>query len=491
MEGSESSSWKSDAGYIWSMIGSAVGFANILGFSSQAYLNGGGAFLIPFFTALLVLGIPLLQLEGIVGQRYGLPLVSAYGRAIGRRGKVFGWLSILAVLTIGAFYTVLTGISVAYAYFSGINKIPSSTAYFFKTTFLKDSGSLTSFGAFAPVLFIFTILVVLFSWFVISRNIQAGIEKTCSVFLPLLSVLMIVFAVSVCFLPGASNGFKQYLMPDFSKLFDPKLWLTSFGHVFFSLSLGLGIVTGYSRHTEQSTSIPRAMFFVALGDTLISVISGFAIFGCLGYMSHISGVAFSEIVKIDSIFEIGFVVFPTILKTFGPFLSQLVGPVFFFCVFIAGVTGVFSIVESIAGNIEVEFSKDRKTAVTIAMVAMSFTSLFFCMGNGQHIIGALGPMVLGFNMLIGGIAEIIVFIYLSKVISGDSIWNKGKRKTFHYLSLKYLVIFILFIVLYTSIKSEIMSGFGYPELVRWGWFVVALFFSWILAKNAHPKFGLK
>jgi neurotransmitter:Na+ symporter, NSS family len=97
---SSDSSWKSQSGYIWSMLGSAVGFANVLSFSAQAYKNGGGAFLIPYFAALFILGIPLLLLEGLVGSKWKKPIVSAYGNVCGRRGKMLGWLAVLACSTI-------------------------------------------------------------------------------------------------------------------------------------------------------------------------------------------------------------------------------------------------------------------------------------------------------------------------------------------------------------------------------------------------------
>src|ERR1700730_16242904 len=97
------STWKSQTGYIWSLIGSAVGFANILSFSAKVYKNGGGAFLIPYLMALLILGIPMLILEGMIGSKWKLPIVGAYGQKWGSFGKTLGWLSVLACLTIGAF----------------------------------------------------------------------------------------------------------------------------------------------------------------------------------------------------------------------------------------------------------------------------------------------------------------------------------------------------------------------------------------------------
>ena len=138
--------WRSQGGFIWSLIGSAVGFANILSFSAQVYKNGGGAFLIPYCMALFILGIPLLVLEGVIGQRMQSPLVSAYGKVCGQAGKTLGWLAVLACLSIGGFYIVLTGYSVAYTYFSAVNAIPDDTKSFFVHTFLKTTSSITDFG---------------------------------------------------------------------------------------------------------------------------------------------------------------------------------------------------------------------------------------------------------------------------------------------------------------------------------------------------------
>ena len=479
------SQWKRESGYIWAMLGSAVGFANILSFSAQCYRNGGGAFLIPYIVAMLTMGVPLLFLEGLVGKKLGLPIVSAFGKVMGATGKTFGWLSVIAVMTIGAFYTVLTGYSVAYTYFAAAGEIPFETAHFFKNTFLQDSGSLSQFGGISVSVLIATLAVIAFSWWVMVKKVQSGIEKICAVFLPLLGVIVIFFAVSIAFFPGASQGFYYYLKPDFSKLGEFSLWRDVFGQLFFSLSLGLGIVTGYSRHTGETTSIRRAMLFVAAGDFAISFIAGFAVFGCVGYLSYTTGVSFNEIVKSDSAFEMGFVVFPSILHSFGETTSRIIGPLFFFCLFIAGVTGVFSIVESAVGNVEVEFKKTRKAAVAIVMSIMTVTMLVFCMGNGSHILGALQPMVIGYNMLIGGIAEIIVFMYFAKWILSDPIWFNKNKRTFAYYSLKYIVVVILGAILIAAVLEEMNGAFGLAESVRWGWFGGALALSICLAQKKN------
>lgn len=479
----KSETWSKEAGYIWSMIGSAVGFANILSFSALCYKNGGGAFLIPYILAHLIIGIPLLFLEGIVGQRTKLPLVSAMGQIAGAKGKLLGWLAVLTCATIGGFYIVLTGYSVAYTYFSASGVISADTAHFFKYSFLHDSGSIGHFGPLAGGVLLSTLAVAVFAWVVLARNIRSGLEKLCSFFLPLLAILVVLFSIAVFFLPGALDGIKNYLIPDFSRLANWTLWRDVFGQVFFSLSLGLGIVTGYSRHNPGTFSIPRAMFKVAIGDFLISFVAGLAIFGSIGFMSTKTGIAFDKLIPSDSAFEIGFVMFPMILSQFGEIASRFIGPIFFFCVFIAGITGVFSIVESVAGNIEIEFNKSRRQAVGLAMGLVALLALPFCMGNGQHLIGAMAPMVLGDMMLIGGIGEIILFFVLSNVIGSDPIWFKGERRTYPFHALKWIVLPLLSLCLVGALYNEFRAEFGLAEVVRWSWLAMVILAGLVLSRK--------
>lgn len=478
--------WKSQTGFIWSVIGSAVGFANILSFSAQVYKNGGGAFLIPYFVALFILGIPLLILEGIIGCRMKSPLISAYGSVWGRTGKTLGWLAVLACLSIGGFYIVLTSYSVAYTYFSAINAIPDDSKIFFVHSFLKTTSSIKDFGEVSIPIFISTIAVAIATWFVLVRNVRNGIERICSIFMPLLVLIMTIFAIIVAFLPGGVDGWIYYLKPDFTKLFVPSLWRDIFGQLFFSLSLGLGIIVGYSRHTGQKINVPRAMMYVALGDFAVSFISGAAIFGCLAHISHVQKISFESILTSDSTFEIGFIVFPQIFKFFGPILGQLIGVIFFFCIFIAGITGVFSIIESIAGNVEVEFQISRKQAVSFTLLSVTFVATLFCMGNASHLIDALVPMVMGTNMLIGGLALIVGFQYACRQIKSDPVWMMGQRLHPFSFCLKYIAPVLLGIILIGNISEEFQS-LDFEKGVRWTWFILALVIAGMLARITESK----
>ncbi len=481
----EQQTWKSSSGFIWSLIGSAVGFANILSFSAKVYKNGGGAFLIPYFLALFLLGIPMLILEGLIGKKFKSPLIQAYGSILGSTGRTFGWISILACLTIGAFYVVLTGYSVAYAYFSAAGSIPEDTKSFFLNDFLKLTPNIGDFGSISwPILFC-TLGVLTATWVILVKNIRDGIEKICSVFMPALGVLILLFAVTVSFLPGGMDAWGYYLRPDFSKLLDARLWQDIFGQLFFSLSIGLGIIVGYSRYTPEKTDIRKAMVYVALGDFAISFIAGFAIFGCLAHISHVQGIPFESIANSDSTFEIGFILFPKILKFFGP-VSSVLGTLFFFCVFIAGITGIFSIVESIAGNVETSFKQERKRAVTLTIAALTLLSIFFCMGNSSHLIDTLAPMLLGTNMLISGLALIFSFYYQSKIIEHDPVWKFGPKWNFFGVSIRFVSPFLLAIILSCNVWVE-THNFDSGAMFRWSYLAVVLLASVFISQKVGIK----
>ena len=483
---SQDNTWKNQWGYVWALIGSAVGFANILSFSAQVYKNGGGAFLLPYGLALFLLGIPLLLLEGIVGHHWKSPLVTAYGIAWGKIGKVFGWLAVIACLSIGGFYVVLTGYSVAYTYFSMTSQIPVDSKAFFLDSFLQATPSITEFGKISFPIFFATLFVVGATWMVLVRNIRSGIERICSIFMPLLVIILLLFAIAVCFLPGGMDGWSYYLKPNFSKLLEPTLWRDIFGQLFFSLSLGLGIIVGYSRHTGKKANIRKAMFYVALGDFLVSFIAGFAIFGCLAHISYTQNIPFDSILTTESTFEIGFILFPKILQFFGSTLSSILGMIFFFCIFIAGITGVFSIVESIVGNVEVEFQTSRKRAVTLTLAALLVLSLLFCMGNSSHILDALVPMVLGTNMLLGGLALLLAFRPAKRGVLAPLFWSSGKKYDFYVLCLQYIAPVILAIILVGNVTQE-FSSWGIGKSVRWSWFVLALVCASFLARHAKTE----
>ncbi len=481
---SQENKWHSSVGYVWAMIGSAIGFGPILSFSARCYFNGGGAFLIPLTIAVVVLGLPLLILEGVIGQHFQLPLVSAYGRIAGKWGKFFGWLAVFGVASIGSYYCVITAWTMAYIFYAGMDMIPVDTAHFFAHYFLQDSGSLTVLGAISKPMVMSIVAVSLCTWFVMIQNIQKGVGKFCSIFLPLLFVLLIGLLVFISSLPGAWNGFAHFLTPHFSQLLQPQVWLAAFGHVFFSLSIALAIIVGYSRYTDKSINIARSMLWVVIAEICCSIIAGLVIFGGIGYMAHVQQVPFNEVVS-SSLFGLGFIVFPRVIVMFPYIVRIVMGTVFFICLFIAGITGMFSIVEAVAGNCETEFSWSRSKAISIITIFIFVMSLLYTGGNGTYIIDALDSMVSGFNVIAAGLAEIIAFMYFAPQIIAHPSWftpHQSTRAVRYYL-LKYVASIVLGIILVSSLVTEFSEVFTFAHWIRWGWLVIAIGLAAICAQK--------
>ena len=158
--------------------------------------------------------------------------------------------------------------------------------------------------------------------------------------------------------------------------------------------------------------------------------------------------------------------------------------------FIAGITGVFSIVESIAGNIEVEFNMSRKKAVSITIAILMSFAYLFCMGNASHLIDALVPMVIGTNMLIGGLALILIFKYACQGVRHDPLWYSGNKLNFYGFCLRYVAPVVLGIILIGNLNQEFQS-FDIAKGVRWTWFGIALLSAALLSQLSKSEEKVK
>lgn len=480
---STTSSWRKSAGYIWAMLGSAVGFANLLSFSAHCYRGGGGAFLLPYFAAMFIVGVPMLLLEAAIGQHFRSALVPACARVKSSPAAFWGWLSVLSCLTIGAFYVVLTGYSVLYFVEAALGHIQDDTASFFRNEVLHLTPSISEMGSLVPGLFLSTLAVLFITYRVNRQPISRGVEKACSYFMPLLGALAIVGAVAVSFLPGACSGIMRLFYPQMDVLANSALWRDVFGQLFFSYSLGLGIVVGYSAHAGHQINLFRAMSWVALGDFAISLLSAIIIFGFIGAVSTAQGVSFESWMSTDSTFEIGFVVYPKLLQTFAPHWGRFLQMLLFFCLFVAGITGVFSIVESICGNFQWRFGLNRAKTTLVACLLLLVGATFFCFGFGPHLIDALAPQVLGINMLLGACALIWIFTSRFHVLGPHPLFKSGILR-------RYLLAIVLpwaLLSLGMSLYHEWASSFDVAKGVRAYWVCVSIVLALALSKNPQEK----
>lgn len=234
--------WGSRTIFILAAIGSAVGLGNAWRFPGMAYNNGGGAFLIPYFVALITAGIPLLLLEINVGKKFQAGAPTAFGR-IHRRFEGLGWWAVLTSFVIVAYYTVILGWSFNYMWASITQAWSGNAADYFINKVLQRSGGPGEIGGFSLPVLATLVLAWISVWWCVRNGVHSvGKVVKWTVTMPV--VLMIILGIRTITLPGAIEGLNYYLKPDFSALLDVKVWAAAYGQVFFSLS---GPFLGYDR----------------------------------------------------------------------------------------------------------------------------------------------------------------------------------------------------------------------------------------------------
>jgi len=264
----EREQWKSRMGFLAAAIGSAIGLGNIWRFSYLCYDNGGGAFLIPYVVALLTAGIPILILEYALGHRLRGAAPTAL-RRVGKGWELLGWWAVVFVMFgIELYYTCVISWCVNYFRFSFSLAWKDDPGAFFSKTFLQVSDSPWDMGRPVPAIVVGLVIVWFLNWVITARGVQKGVEVACKIFLPLMFVLTLVLVVRGVTLPGAAEGIATYLRPDWSRLKDTKVWMDAYGQIFFTLSVGFGIMIAYASYLPKDADIATNAIITAVANCL-------------------------------------------------------------------------------------------------------------------------------------------------------------------------------------------------------------------------------
>jgi neurotransmitter:Na+ symporter, NSS family len=251
-------------------LGSAIGLGNIWKFPYLTGSNGGAAFVLAYLLCVLLVGLPIMVAEHVIGRRTRQNAVQAYGSIIpGKKGwSAIGWAGLVAAVLIMAFYTDVAGWVFAYVF--------KSIGAFAQGSVLgaADFGALAG-GTWEPLLW--QALVIALTATIVAAGVSKGIERVTKFLMPLLFILLIVCDVRALTLPGAGAGVAYLFHPDLSKLTGAVL-LSALGLAFFKLSLGMGTMTTYGSYLPKTTRIVPNATRVALADTAVSILAGLAIF---------------------------------------------------------------------------------------------------------------------------------------------------------------------------------------------------------------------
>ena len=252
--------WSSQLGFLLATVGAAVGLGNIWRFAAVLGANGGGAYLVPYLLAAFSLAVPMLVLELAVGRTLRSDVVSAF-RRVDDAYTALGWLVVGGVLLILSYYLVLTG-----------------WVFGFLLSWLD--GSSTTFSTFTagwwPVGYFVVATVV--TGVVVARGVRGGIERMANVVMPTVFALLFGLAVYAATLPGWWQAVGFLFTPDFTVLTDPGLWSAAVGQVFFSTSVGQGIMLTYGSYVDADTDLLRSSLAVTVADISAALLAGLVIF---------------------------------------------------------------------------------------------------------------------------------------------------------------------------------------------------------------------
>lgn len=256
-------------GVIATTVGSAVGLGNIWRFPYEAGSNGGSAFLIIYIACVLVIGVPVVCAEFLMGRASRLNIFGAFRSLSPRSGYRWAWIGfmgIFASMLILSFYSVVAGWTAEYF-------AQSASAMVAGTSSAEPFDTFT--GGYRCVLW--TIVVLALNAAIVLGGVRKGIERVSNWLMPLLFLLLLVLAVNSLLLPGAPDGLGFLFAPDFSSL-DSGTVLSALGQAFFSLSLGLGTMMIYGSYFSDDTPIVRSALTTAGLDTLVAILAGVIIF---------------------------------------------------------------------------------------------------------------------------------------------------------------------------------------------------------------------
>jgi len=462
--------WKSQFGFLLAAVGSAIGLGNIWRFSYMAYSNGGGAFLIPYVIALLTAGVSLLILEFAIGhERIGsAPL--AYAK-IRHNWEWLGWWAVIFVMFgIELYYVVIIAWCLNFFLLSfdlGWGSDPNN--YFFKEFLVLSEGP-ADIGQIRTPILASLIAVWALNWIIVYRGIRKGIEIANKIFMPLLFVLTAILVFWALSLDGAIDGIKAYLNPDFSKLQEPKVWIDAYSQIFFTLSLGFGIMIAYASYLPAKTNITKSAILTAVINSGYSLFAGFAVFSVLGFMASSQGKPISEVVT-KSI-GLAFVAYPQAVSIMPG--GNLFGAIFFLSLVIAGISSSISIIEAFTSAAVDKFAIDRKKLVS-GVCALGFLgSIIFTTQAGLFWLDIADHFLTHYGLVVVGIAECVLVGWffnldvLRKHVNKISSIHLGAWWNF---LIKIFIPLVLGIILVGDLYSELKEpyeGYSWAALISIG-----------------------
>lgn len=353
MTQNERASFGSKLGIILATAGGAVGLGNVWRFPYMAGENGGAAFILIYICSVLLLGLPCMVSEFIIGRHAASNTARAYTKlANGTPWKWVGYLGVLTGFLITGYYAVVSGWCLQYIFAAVAGDLHGSSAE------ITQYFSNFSQSPWKPLFW--TLVILLMTHYVIIHGVRGGIEKASKILMPALFVLLLVIVVAACCLPGAWRGIEFLIKPDFGKV-TPEVFLGALGQSFFSLSIAMGCICTYASYYTKTTNLYMSAVQIATIDTLVAILAGLVIFPA----------AFSVGIQPDSGPSLVFITLPNVFEqAFGgvPIVALLISLGFYALLALAALTSLISLHEVSTAFFQEELKISRKKSAALVTV---------------------------------------------------------------------------------------------------------------------------
>ena len=486
MASSEKSKWDSNIAFILAMIGSAVGLGNIWRFPNVLYSNGGGSFMIPYIISIFFLGISFVLVEYAVGFKFKTSLSKIF-YSIKPSLEAVAWFIIFVVFLITTYYVCVVGWDLIYLVLSFFQGWGANPDVFFTTSVLNASDSLSGIFTIVPWVFVSVFVIWLIAWFIGQKDLNAGIGKVSKILLPVLFIIVLVIVAFSVTLPGASIGYTQIFTPDWSAWTDLNVWLAAFGQIVFSLSLGMSIALTYASYLPDTSKLTDNALVVAFSNSGFEVFNAIGIFSILGFMTFTSGIPFNQLVTEGT--GLAFVVFPNVFNVMHPW-SYIIGPLFFLCIFFAGITSVMALSEVVSFAIHEKFGFSRKKSATLVCIVGFCISTIFATSAGSYLLGIFDAFLNNFALLFGVLLECIIFGWLYNFDKLVEVLNNNSRiqmDPFWKIIIKYILPVCILCLWVQGVYTTMMDADFTSRLVMLCLsiiiFIVPIIFAKLPAKN--------
>jgi len=360
-------SFSGKLGVILATAGSAVGLGNVWRFPYMTGENGGAVFIIIYVFCVLLLGIPCMISEFIIGRHGQANTARAFRKMAGRSPwAVIGYLGVLTGFLIMGYYAVVAGWCLQYIWASLIGHLHGDPEYF-KQYFQQFSSD--------PVKPIFwTIIILGITYLIIEHGVRDGIEKASKLLMPTLFLLLIIIVGASCMLPGADKGIEFLFKPDLTAI-NSDVFLAALGQAFYSLSIAMGCICTYASYFSKETNLTNSAVQIGVIDSLVAILAGLMIFPA----------AFSVGINPDSGPSLIFITLPNVFQqafSTMPMVGYVIALLFFLLLSLAALTSLMSLHEVSTAFLQEEMVISRKKAAIIVTAATCVIGAFCSLSLG-------------------------------------------------------------------------------------------------------------